>query len=392
MAYTDDHGRTWSPRRYNVPVREFAYDRENVYGGSLRFFWNVGRPLILDAAALLVLHKVGAMGAGFFAQSEGAFLKSTNILVERDPEKLTFETLPEGDVGLRTPPGGGRVAEEQSVVRLSDGSLCCVYPALVEEGGQFYVTETQKSVGRVHEIPRALIEGLFNQFDNRRVTSNGLVLSVLEPMPREVAMPRLPEFHQRDPRAEDQRGRDLRAGFTLELRLRFEEGPAASPAVIPRTRPSDLHEPPPARAGEGPLALTEATAWDTNAALVDTRAEDGQGVLVVATEAGTIRLTMNDGRQEVSWASDHGAMGAGGWQHVVIIVDGGPKIIRFVVNGVLGDGGEERQFGWGRFSPTLRAPNGTAILRLAPAVRGVHLYNRALSTSEAVGAFRAGPP
>jgi hypothetical protein len=35
--------------------------------------------------------------------------------------------LPDGDVGLRTPAGGGRVAEEQSVVALSDGSLYCVY-------------------------------------------------------------------------------------------------------------------------------------------------------------------------------------------------------------------------------------------------------------------------
>jgi hypothetical protein len=82
---------------------------------------------MLDAAALLVLHKVGAMGPGFFAQSEGAFLKSQNFLTEPDPERITFETLPDGDVGLRTPAGGGRVAGEQSVVKLSDGPLFCVY-------------------------------------------------------------------------------------------------------------------------------------------------------------------------------------------------------------------------------------------------------------------------
>ena len=69
----------------------------------------------------MVLHKVGAMGAGFFAQSEGAFFTSKNILTERDPAKITFETLPDGDIGLRTPPGGGRVSEEQSIVKLSDG-------------------------------------------------------------------------------------------------------------------------------------------------------------------------------------------------------------------------------------------------------------------------------
>ena len=127
FKYSDDHGRSWSPKRYEVSLREFECDRNNVYGGQLRFFWNVGRPLILGDAAIMVMHKVGAMGNGFFAQSEGAFFKSKNILTERDPEKITFETLPDGDIGLRTPAGGGRVAEEQSIVKLSDGSLYCVY-------------------------------------------------------------------------------------------------------------------------------------------------------------------------------------------------------------------------------------------------------------------------
>ena len=75
----------------------------------------------------MTLHKVGAMGEGFFAQSEGAILKSTNILSERDPVKIIFETLPDGEIGLRTPAGGGRVAEEHSLSLLSDGTIFCVY-------------------------------------------------------------------------------------------------------------------------------------------------------------------------------------------------------------------------------------------------------------------------
>lgn len=473
FKYTDDHGRSWSEKRYEVPVREFACDRTNVYGGKLRFFWNVGRPLILGDAAILVLHKVGAMGAGFFAQSEGAFLKSANILTERDPAKITFETLPDGDVGLRTPAGGGRVAEEQSIVKLSDGSLYCVYrtidgwptcaysrdggrswtppayktyfpggprvkhpraanfvwncgngnflywfhnhggrfvgelgangkggrspyddrnpawlmagremktpqglmihwsqpeillydddpfirmsyPDLVEDGGKFYVTETQKTVGRVHEIPGALIEGLFSQLDwPRPVITNGLVLNLRAPLPAEVKMPLLPELHQRDTKSEDQRGRDLRAGFTLDLWVK----------------------------------LNSLSAETT---LLDSRTNGGKGLLVSVTGAGKIRITLNDGRQEASWESDRGALKTDPPQHVVITVDGGPKIITFVVNGVLGDGGDERQFGWGRFSPTLRAPNGATTLKTGKPVQSLRLYNRALRTSEAVGNFGAG--
>ena len=474
FKYSDDHGRSWSAKRYDVPIREFECDRNNVYGGKLRFFWNVGRPLILGDAAVMVLHKVGAMGAGFFAQSEGAFFKSRNILTERDPEKIAFETLPDGDIGLRTPAGGGRVAEEQSIVKLSDGSLYCVYrtvdgwpacaysrdsghhwtppayasytpdgrrikhpraanfawncsngkflywfhnhggpsigqmrgdwgkkggspyddrnpawltagrevdtpqgkciewsqpelllydddpfirmsyPDLVEDCGKFYVTETQKNIGRVHEIPKPLVEGLFNQWDNRKVATNGLSLNLPtdKPMPREAPMPALPEFVVRDNKRPDHGGKDLRAGFSLDFRFQLDS-----------LAPGQL--------------------------LLDSRDENGKGLLVLTTGAGTIKLTLNDGRSESVWECDRDAVQAGRLQHMAIIVDGGPKIITFVADGVLCDGGNQRQFGWGRFSPALRAPNGSPTLKIAASVRSLRIYGRPLRVSEAVGNFRA---
>lgn len=106
-------------------------------------------------------------------------------------------------------------------------------------------------------------------------------------------------------------------------------------------------------------------------------------------------------------------------QHVVIVVDGGPKIITFIIDGVLCDGGDFRMFGWGRFSPLLRylhsyaskwvtAP-GTSTqssdsvqhdvdesqLREsvgidAESVSLLRVYDRILRTSEAVAHFKAG--
>jgi hypothetical protein len=484
FKYSDDHGRSWSAKRHEVPLREFECDRNNVYGGKLRFFWNVGRPLVLGDAAIMVMHKVGAMGNGFFAQSEGAFFKSRNILTERDPEKITFETLPDGGIGLRTPPGGGRVAEEQSIVALSDGSLYCVYrtvdgwpasaysrdgghtwsppayktytpggqrrvkhpraanfawncsngmflywfhnhggpvigtmaadlsgrsgspyddrnpawlmagrevdtpqgkriewsqpeialydddpfirmsyPDLLEDGAIFHVTETQKNIGRVHEIPKPLIEGLFNQFANKNIAAGNLAIDLSAPaaLKPAVPMPKLPDFCIRDNRRADYGAKDVRGGFSIDLWL-----------VLDSLKPGQV--------------------------ILDSRAATGKGILVSTTDTGTIGITLNDGRQQSSWDSDPGAFKAGTLQHVVMTVDGGPKIITFVVNGVLCDGGNDRQFGWGRFSPTLRAPNpdpavGTGAaptLRIAPSVRSLRLYSRALRTSEAVGNFRAG--
>ena len=477
FKYTDDGGRTWSAKRYDVPIREFEIDRENVYGGKLRFFWNVGRPLILGDAAIMVLHKVGAMGEGFFARSEGAFFKSKNILTERDPEMLSFETLPDGDIGLRTPKGGGRVAEEQSIVKLSDGSLYCVYrtvdgwpacsysrdgghhwtppayasytpggrrikhpraanfawncsngkflywfhnhggpfirqmtadfggtqpasiigtpgspyddrnpawlvagrevntpqgkciewsqpeillydddpyirmsyPDLVEDGGKFYVTETQKNVGRVHEISKQLLDGLFNQFEIKAVAKPGLALDLPaagEAMPKEAKMVRLPNFNQRDTKRPDYGIKDLRAGFSIGMWLKLDS----------------------LKAGQ---------------VVLDTRDSQGKGMLVSTTDGGTLRILLDDGRTEAAWESDKGAVKAGNLQHVTITVDGGPKIITFVVDGVLCDGGNDRQFGWGRFSPNLRAPNGAAVIKIAPTVRSLRIYTRALRTSEA---------
>jgi hypothetical protein len=123
---------------------------------------------------------------------------------------------------------------------------------------------------------------------------------------------------------------------------------------------------------------------------LDSRDAQGKGILVSTTDAGTIRIMLNDGRQAAAWDCDPGALRPDKLQHVVITVDGGPKIITFVVDGVLCDGGEARQFGWGRFSPTLRAPNGSTTMKTAKTVHALRIYNRALRTSEAVGNFRAG--
>jgi len=75
-------------------------------------------------------------------------------------------------------------------------------------------------------------------------------------------------------------------------------------------------------------------------------------------------------------------------------VDAGPRVIAFIVDGKLCDGGEWRQFGWGRFSPNLRDANGSTTLRIGPglagAVQSLRIYGRALRTSEAVANFRAG--
>jgi hypothetical protein len=53
-----------------------------------------------------------------------------------------------------------------------------------------------------------------------------------------------------------------------------------------------------------------------------------------------------------------------------------------------------RDYGWGRFTPSLSDVNGEQEAKFAPAMFGeiktLRIYNRHLRTSEAVGTWRAG--
>lgn len=452
--YSDDGGRTWSPRRYPIPVREMDIDRRNPYGGAVRFFWNVGRPYVHAGAAYVPLIKVGGFGEGFFTRTEGVLLRSPNLLTETDPERFAWETLPEGDFGLRTPPGGGRIAEEQSYSVLGDGSFFAVYrtvdghpacsysrdggrtweepryltyadgrpvkhpraanfawrcsngkylywfhnhggrdyedrnpvwlcggveaegptgkvlrwsqpevvlydddpyvrisyPDLIEDSGRYFLTETQKDIARVHELDPALLAGLWRQNDPSRRPAEGLLLELPAPgeaLPAAVPAPRLPDLLARDLARADMGTRDLRSGFSLGLELRLPD-----------------------------LAAGRM--------LLDNRTPAGQGLCLHTTPRASLEIVLNDGRTESRWESDPGSLRAETAQRVTVIVDGGPKLICFVVDGVLGDGGEARQFAWGRFSPCLRGANGAEMLRLGEGVRALRLYARALRVSETV--------
>lgn len=475
FKYSDDHGRTWSRERVTIPVREFKCDRENVYGGAIRFFWNVGRPFIHNNAAHVPLIKVGGFGDGFFVSSEGVLLRSDDLLQADDPSRAAWVTLPNGDSGLRSPSGGGPISEEQSYQVLSDSSIHAVYrttdghpvesysrdgghtwsspqyqrfadgrvmkhpraanfawrcgngkylywfhnhggrdyedrnpvwlcggvevdspagkviawsqpevalydddpmirisyPDLIEEDGRYFVTQTQKAVARVHELPREMLEGMWRGLERQLAVSGAgsvkgstNVSHASSPsvrpsplrgegveMPREFAM-----FLTRDWSRADYGARDLRAGLTLELWIE--------------------------------LATLEAgrLLFDTRVAGIG-RA----GVSLTTSDGGALSLSISDGRQTCMWESDR-VLIAGKTHHVAAIVDGGPKIISFVIDGRLCDGGDARQFGWGRYSPTIMHARGLASPRVASeaGVLAWEFHARSLKTFEVIERFLGG--
>ena len=457
FKYSDDHGRTWSRERFEIPMRKMRIDHENNTGGETLFFWGVGKPITVGRSALFGFAKVGKWGnPGTMVTSQGVFLRSDNILAEPDPARIRWELLPDGDEGLRAPKGP--VSDEANPAALSDGSLYATYrtidgypchaysrdgghtwtppayavytpggrrikhpraanfvrrfangkflywfhnhggepvhagpwnpylgrnpawvcggvekdgqihwsepevllydddpatrisyPDFIEDGGRTFVTETQKTVARVHEIDPTLLEGLWTQAELKAVTRAGLVLDLAgEPVAADspVVLPRLADLR-------------TRRGFTIDMRIRFDE----------------------------------LTAGQT---ILDTRDKSGKGILLSTSDRSTLRLTLGDGRTQATWDSDPGTgpgtLKVGVWQHVTVIVDGGPKIITFLVDGILNDGGTVREYGFGRFPRDLGDVNGAERTPLAPSLLGrlhrFRIYDRALRTSEAVGNSR----
>ena len=453
FKYSDDNGRTWSTKRYYIPMRLMRIDRENLYAGKLLFFWGVGKPIVDRGKVWLGFAKVGKWGdPGAMVESQGCFMRSDDILTARDPSEIKWELLPDGDQGLCAPKGP--VSDEANLVALSDGSLYATYrtidgynchaysrdgghtwtppeyatytpggrrikhpraanfvkkfsngkfllwyhnhggeavhnsnwgyyfnrnpawisggvekngfihwsepeillydqnpdirmsyPDFIEDGGRFFVTETQKTIARVHEIDRTLLEGLWTQHENRTPTRKGLAMEVKGP--GEFDIPRLPILTET-------------GGFTFDFRVRFRE---LSPGQT----------------------------------IFDARDASGRGVAITTTDRFTLQLTLSDGQTSSAWDCDPGThpgtLRVGHWHHITAIVDAGPRIITWIVDGLLNDGGAVREFGWGRFSPELQDVNGAPKARFAPVLygqlAGFRIYDRYLRTSEAIGNFRA---
>lgn len=467
FRYSDDHGRTWSARRHEVPLRIFASDRANPYHGQLLLFWNVGRPCVAGDAVYIPHTKVSAMGEGFYAASEGTFLRSPNLLDEADPDKVRFETLPEGDIGLRTPPGGGPISEEQSLVELSDGSLYCVYrsidgwpvcsysrdggrswdpptyqcyhpggrrmkhpraanfvwkcrngkflywyhnqgggpsarqgwdpysgrnpvwlscgtevdspegrkliwsqpeillydddplvrisyPDLIEDDGRFFVTETQKATARVHPMDDTFLRDLFKQRTANRPAADPVFDSEGEAIDGARA-PKLPSLCYADPTYEHRPSAFTRRGFSLELIL----GAATAPG---------------------------------NTTLVSTLLPGGRGFRVSLTADDRLEFFFSDGRFSSLFTSTL-TLSANLCHHATLIVDGGPRVVLFLLDGILDDGGDERQYGWVAVPPHLSHANGAETLSVpSDRLQRLRLFDRPLRISEAVANARANRP
>ena len=442
FKYSDDHGMSWSAVRYEIPVREFIVDRMNTVfarGVPYRFFWNVGRPFTQNEDFFLPLIKFNFHKESIIDHSEGVLLKSSNLMIESSPENILWETLPDGECGLSSPVGGGKVSEEHSFVPLSDGSIFCVYrttdgrpafsysrdnahtwdepqylhlknpraanfiwkcrngkylywfhnngmtgytdrnpvwvscaheedspdgktlsfgepeilfyddseytlisyPDMIEDNDRIFISETQKDIARIHEIPSSFINRLMGNDPASSFSSKNIIFDA---GPGCTSLPHIPPFSAKSTTCTHFSKIDLRTGLTFEI------------------------------------------IFSGNGTLFDNRDDTGKGISI-ESENGFIYITMCDGRTMNSWNSSPFAINDNGLNHLGVVIDGGPKIIYLVLNGVFCDGGDEKPFGWCRFASQMLDINGRKDISLSENIKLLRIHDRALMTCELTRGF-----
>ena len=455
--YSDDHGKTWSHDRFEIPVRVTQIDRDNFTKGKSQFFWSIDKPVVTDEAAYITYSKLlfdRPGGANNYIRGEGFILKSENILTESDPNDIKWELLPEGEVGIYNP-DFGIVQAEHNMTMLNNGDLYVVlrttlghpayaisrdggktfstpkpmryangnlmgntracpkihktkdgkylfwfhnnfrsntfdgrnpawlsggiekdgeiawsqpeiviydvdprthsisYPDFIEQDGKFWITETQKSIARIHSVDVDLLNGLWSQFDQKKVIQKGKVFDADKAMLDlgEINFPQLPGFRDNQ-------------GFSLEFWI---DNSAYEPGII-----------------------------------FSTKGLQKKGIDIKANEDGSLTFHIHDGmrrdgevRGGQSFTSDKGILKKGELQHVVFTIDGAAKIVTIMVDGVMSDGAlNERPYGWGRLYTFMTDLNDTYKGKVGSEYLGkiqkMRVYNRYLTTSEAVSNFNAG--
>lgn len=231
------------------------------------------------------------------------------------------------------------------------------YPDWIEDNGEYYFTETQKTIARLHKIPDAFMEMLWNQGNSPGVTKDGLLVELKGDLckPNEnFSMPDLGNLYRGD-------------GFSLELKLKTAN--LNNDQILIDTR-------------------REKTEGYNSAAKYA-----GNGLKISILKKGALELIMDDGRTPLIWSTEPGTIKSKAVTHIVINVDAKSKILTFVINGDLYDGGE-RPFGYARFNPYMWDVNGEKNVSFSSDFKGkietFRIYNRFLFTSEAIENYLSG--
>jgi len=433
--------------RYRLPVRKTNVDYQNDWNGEVQILWGIGKPVDVNEGMMFAFTKIGKY---MLENSEGWFFRCDNINSEKDPEKLNWIMLPDGEEGLKNLQLFGPINAEHNIFQMNSGDIYCMYRTISGHPAESYSSDLgaswslpaipQNYTGRNMKNPRACPRiwkckngnylfwyhnhGGWN-FNDRNpawisggIEKNGKILwsqpEILfyeeDPSVR-MSYPDLIEVGSRywitETNKEHGRCHKVPASFLETLWSQFELATVAEKGLVynitreklgpGKTIPvSGL----PALNVPGGITLdmqVEIQDLAPGQLIVSNMDDEGKGFKIETGDYGSIALSYSDGTYSGNWNSDRGLIKAYGKTQVGIVLDNEPGIIQFVVNGIVCDGGSYRQFGWGRFDrETGDVFNGDwTFSELAPGqirptgmLNSLRIYNRAVMNTELIGNHR----
>lgn len=419
--FSDDGGLSWS-ERYTLPVRKTWHNKQfNSFSN-----WGIDPPEVIDGKVLIAFSKYGPNSVG--RPGHGFFFRSDNLLTESDPEKINWVMLPEGDQGLSSDKIGP-LQEEHNIEPLGGSNVYCAFRTLDGYIGEAYSTNAASS----------WTEPQFIRYTNGRKIKNTRACSMVW---RCENGNYLLWFHNNDGRQAKERNKDrnpawLSGGVLKDGKIQWSQPEPALFTFIPAHNSGmsypDLVE----HEGRYYISATDkqtarlcqidrtllSNLWNQdslntipqNGLLVDGQAflpnlDDGGFTITCSglPQSGTIWSALDqkgngvtvrradDGRAVVeykdrhmdqphTWDTDESVRDD---SVVSFIFDGAANWIYVVVDGVLCDGGEARQFGWGPIPYQMKELVQSEILPVSHASK-TWLHNRMLSVSETIGMHRA---
>ncbi len=432
--YSDDQGKTWSKKRYEVPIRKTKIDEENYTKGKYQFFWSIDKPVVTDKAAYITFTKILRTSPDqpeFCKGSEGFILKSENIIHEKNPEKISWVTLPEGERGIWNP-DFGIVQAEHNMVILNNGNLYVTYRTIngspayaisADNGKTFSKPEYMhyangNRMGTPRACPKIYKTGdgnyLFWFHNNfRQQTFNGrnpawlsggiekngdivwsqpeIVLYDRDPAIIGMSYPDyfeqgghlwITETQKNEARVHEinlnlvqgmwDQGKDtiaIQNGLIMDC---SEEMLGSNRINFPSL--PNLFE----GGGFSIEFWMEADTWEPDQVIFSTFGPKNKGIEISTAKNNSIKLRINDGEvRETEFAkgqvflSDSATISPKKLHHVVFIVDGASKILSIMVDGVLSDGSpNSRPYGWGRIYPLMQDFNDTHAAIFDPSFKG----------------------
>lgn len=327
-AYSRDYGASWEPSNF----MRFANGNLIKHPRAANFVWKKS-----DGAYLYCFHNHG----GKYLREHPT--RRSLSYVGRNPMWLCR--------GWETDGPNGKILEwsEPEIILYDDDPMVRIsYPDYIEIDGKLFLTETQKSIARIHRIPQHLVHALSASPENRAHALHK-ILPLLEwnktDASAKIPMPRLPAFSGRN-QSPPYGAIRTREGFAIHLIVRIQK--------------------------------------NTPAILASNHGKDGSGLQIAWTSEKTLHLRMCDGSIEVTWESD--PVEEDGLYTFTINVDGGSNTICFYRDGILNDGGQQRQYGWGRIHPYFRNEySGKNLIfpeQVGSSIESLTIYTRILTSAE----------